>query len=178
MNGANSILEEVAGGSDYVAFGAERLSVRGYLRRFLFSDERINERVDTLSGGERSRVLLAKILRCGGNFLILDEPTNDLDLATLRVLEEAIIAFEGTVLVVSHDRFFLDRVATKSLPSRATGECDLPKAIGATIGKNFLPGPEAAGRRRALPRSAGQGWQAGSLPRQAAQTHLEGGAGA
>ena len=111
LNGENSILEEVSDGSDFVAFGGERLSVRGYLRRFLFSDERINERVDTLSGGERSRVMLAKILRTGGNFLILDEPTNDLDLATLRVLEEAIIAFEGTVLVVSHDRFFLDRVA-------------------------------------------------------------------
>lgn len=115
LNGENSILEEVADGLEFVAFGSERLSVRGYLRRFLFADDRINERVDTLSGGERSRVLLAKILRTGGNFLILDEPTNDLDLATLRVLEEAIIAFEGTVLVVSHDRFFLDRVADQMI---------------------------------------------------------------
>jgi len=70
---------------------------RGYLRRFLFTAERINTRIDQLSGGERSRVLLAKILKRGGNVLILDEPTNDLDLGTLRLLEEALVAFRGNV---------------------------------------------------------------------------------
>jgi len=85
------------------------LSARSYLRRFLFSDERVNETVARLSGGERARLMLAKVLRRGGNVLILDEPTNDLDLPSLRRLEEALADFDGTVLVVSHDRYFLDR---------------------------------------------------------------------
>ncbi|MFZ4596808.1 MAG: ABC-F family ATP-binding cassette domain-containing protein, partial [Verrucomicrobiaceae bacterium] len=94
-----SVMEEVAGNSDFVSFGGENLHVRTYLRRFLFTDERVTMRVKELSGGEQSRVLLAKILRRGGNFLILDEPTNDLDLQTMRVLEEAILAYNGCVLV-------------------------------------------------------------------------------
>ncbi len=105
-----TVLEEMSDGAEFVIFGAARLSVRAYLKRFLFTDERINTRVKYLSGGERSRLLLARILKNGGNFLILDEPTNDLDLPTLRVLEEALLAFPGCVLVVSHDRYFLNRV--------------------------------------------------------------------
>ncbi|MCB1230299.1 MAG: ATP-binding cassette domain-containing protein [Verrucomicrobiae bacterium] len=108
-----SVLDEVSQGVDFVKFGDESISVRGYLQRFLFSNERINDRVGNLSGGEKNRVLLAKILRRGGNFLVLDEPTNDLDLQTLRVLEEALINFDGTSLVVSHDRWFLDRVCDR-----------------------------------------------------------------
>ena len=108
-----SVLEEVSQGIDFVKFGDESISVRGYLRRFLFSDDRINDRIGNLSGGEKNRVLLAKILKRGGNFLVLDEPTNDLDLPTLRVLEEALINFSGTSLVVSHDRWFLDRVCDR-----------------------------------------------------------------
>ncbi len=80
------------------------------MRRFLFSDERANEPVAQLSGGERARLMLAKVLRRGGNVLVLDEPTNDLDLPSLRMLEEALADFDGTVLVVSHDRYFLDRI--------------------------------------------------------------------
>jgi ATP-binding cassette subfamily F protein uup len=80
------------------------------LRRFLFADERVNERVDSLSGGERARLMLAKVLRRGGNVIVLDEPTNDLDLPSLRMLEEALADFDGSVLVVSHDRYFLDRI--------------------------------------------------------------------
>jgi ABC transport system ATP-binding/permease protein len=110
-----SVMEEVAGNSDFVTFGEEKLHVRSYLKRFLFTDERVTMRVKELSGGEQSRVLLAKILRRGGNFLILDEPTNDLDLQTMRVLEEAVLAFGGCVLVVSHDRYFLDRVCDRVL---------------------------------------------------------------
>lgn len=109
----NSVLEEVSQGIDFVKFGDESISVRGYLRRFLFTDDRINDRIGNLSGGEKNRVLLAKILRRGGNFLVLDEPTNDLDLQTLRVLEEALINFGGTAIVVSHDRWFLDRVCDR-----------------------------------------------------------------
>jgi len=107
-----TVYEEVADGSEVVHFGEDKLTVRSYLRRFLFTDDRINSQVKYLSGGERSRLLLARILKNGGNFLILDEPTNDLDLPTLRVLEEALVAFPGVVLVVSHDRYFLNRVCT------------------------------------------------------------------
>ena len=105
-----SLLEEASDGKEFVEFGNGRISVRAYLKRFLFPDHRIGVKVKALSGGERSRLLLAKVLKRGGNFLILDEPTNDLDLPTLRVLEEALMSFPGCVLVVSHDRYFLNRV--------------------------------------------------------------------
>src|ERR1035438_3236730 len=115
LNEERTVLDEVADGTEFVQWGDAKLSVRSYLKRFLFSDDRITTLVKKLSGGERSRLLLARILKSGGNFLILDEPTNDLDLPTLRVLEEALIAFPGTVLVVSHDRYFLNRVCTDVL---------------------------------------------------------------
>src|SRR5205823_3462320 len=83
--------------------------------------ERINTKINQLSGGERSRVLLAKILKRGGNVLILDEPTNDLDLGTLRLLEEALVVFGGSVIVVSHDRYFLNRVCTAILAFEGEG---------------------------------------------------------
>ena len=120
-----SVMEEVAGNSDFVSFGEEKLHVRTYLRRFLFTDERVTMRVRELSGGEQSRVLLAKILRRGGNFLILDEPTNDLDLQTMRVLEEAVLAFKGCVLVVSHDRYFLDRVCDRIVAFEGQGRVSI-----------------------------------------------------
>lgn len=107
-----TVYEEVSDGTEFVIFGDGKLSLRAYLKRFLFTDERINTQVKYLSGGERSRLLLARILKDGGNFLILDEPTNDLDLPTLRVLEEALLAFPGCVMVVSHDRYFLNRVCS------------------------------------------------------------------
>lgn len=122
LNEDRSLLEEISDGLDFVSFGSERLSVRGYLRRFLFSDERIHERIRNLSGGEKNRLLLAKILRRGGNFLVLDEPTNDLDLPTLRILEEAIVNFGGCAAVVSHDRWFLDRVSDRTLIFDGAGQ--------------------------------------------------------
>jgi ATP-binding cassette subfamily F protein uup len=115
-------LEEVSDGTEFVIFGDSKISLRAYLKRFLFEDDRITTQVKHLSGGERSRLLLARILKNGGNFLILDEPTNDLDLPTLRVLEEALIAFPGTVLVVSHDRYFLNRVCTDVLAFEGDGK--------------------------------------------------------
>jgi ATP-binding cassette subfamily F protein uup len=115
LNEDRTVLDEVSSGSEFVIFGDERLSLRAYLKRFLFTDDRITTLVKHLSGGERSRLLLARILKNGGNFLILDEPTNDLDLPTLRVLEEALISFPGVVVVVSHDRYFLNRVCTAIL---------------------------------------------------------------
>ncbi|MAF21739.1 MAG: ABC transporter ATP-binding protein [Roseibacillus sp.] len=110
LDGTGSLLDEISDGNEKIEFGNETLGARAYLRRFLFSDERINERVDLLSGGERARLMLAKVLKTGGNLIVLDEPTNDLDLQSLRMLEEALASFPGTILVVSHDRYFLDRI--------------------------------------------------------------------
>ena len=115
LDDEKTVWEEVGEGSDHVRLGEESLTLRGYLRRFLFTEDRINSKIALLSGGERSRVLLAKILKRGGNVLMLDEPTNDLDLGTLRLLEEALVAFAGSVIVVSHDRYFLNRVCTSIL---------------------------------------------------------------
>jgi ABC transport system ATP-binding/permease protein len=121
LNEERTVLDEVSDGTEFVQWGSATLSVRSYLKRFLFADERITTQVKYLSGGERSRLLLARILKSGGNFLILDEPTNDLDLSTLRVLEEALVAFPGVVLVVSHDRYFLNRVCTDILAFEGDG---------------------------------------------------------
>ena len=122
LNDDDTVLQSVSDESEYVTYGDSRIPVRGYLKRFLFTDDRITTKVRFLSGGERSRLLLARILKNGGNFLILDEPTNDLDLATLRILEEALTAFEGVVLVVSHDRYFLNRVCTGILAFEGEGQ--------------------------------------------------------
>ncbi|PIE24079.1 MAG: hypothetical protein CSA62_04540 [Planctomycetota bacterium] len=110
-----TVTEELAGDGDSIAFAGRKMRVESYLERFLFTPETIRSKIGQLSGGERNRVLIAKLLAIGGNVLILDEPSNDLDLTTLRVLEEALIAFEGSALIVSHDRWFLDRVATRIL---------------------------------------------------------------
>ena len=122
LNEEKTVMDEVAEGREFVQWGDAKLSVRSYLKRFLFSDDRILTQVKKLSGGERSRLLLARILKSGGNFLILDEPTNDLDLPTLRVLEEALIAFTGVTCVVSHDRYFLNRVCTDILAFEGDGK--------------------------------------------------------
>jgi len=110
LDGKGTVMEEVSDSGEMVRFGEQTLTARAYLRRFLFEDSRVTERVDKLSGGERARLLLAKVLCRGGNVIVLDEPTNDLDLASLRMLEEALADFDGTILVVSHDRYFLDRI--------------------------------------------------------------------
>lgn len=112
LNDEDTVIKAIGEGSEMVRFGKQQISVWTYLRRFLFTDDRINTNVGKLSGGEKSRLTLAKILCSGGNFLMLDEPTNDLDLPTLRILEEALISFEGCVVVVSHDRYFLNRVCS------------------------------------------------------------------
>jgi len=121
LTGDGTILAEVADQDDVVFFGNQKLSARAYLRRFLFSDDRTNERVDRLSGGERARLMLAKVLKRGGNAIVLDEPTNDLDLQSLRILEEALSNFPGTSIVVSHDRYFLDRVCDQIIAFEESG---------------------------------------------------------
>ena len=121
LDDEKTVWEEVGTGGETVRLGEESISLRAYLRRFLFSEDRINTKISQLSGGERSRVLLAKILKRGGNVLMLDEPTNDLDLGTLRLLEEALVVFGGCVIVVSHDRYFLNRVCTSILAFEGEG---------------------------------------------------------
>jgi ATP-binding cassette ChvD family protein len=110
-----TVYDEVADGSDVIEYGDKTLSVRHYLARFLFSGSIQQTRVGQLSGGERNRLQLAKCLRKPSNFIILDEPTNDLDLMTLRVLEESLSEYPGCAIVITHDRYFLDRVATHIL---------------------------------------------------------------
>lgn len=112
LNNDNTVMEEIGEGKDFIQLGQNKITIWAYLKRFLFSDEKIKTQVAYLSGGERNRLMLAKILKQGGNFIILDEPTNDLDLSTLRILEEALIHFQGCVVIVSHDRFFLNHVCT------------------------------------------------------------------
>jgi len=115
LDDSKTVVEDIGEGNDFVMFGNRKVAVWTYLRRFLFQDEEITTRVGELSGGERNRLLLAKVLKKGGNFLLMDEPTNDLDLSTLRILEEALMDFAGCVAVVSHDRYFLNRVCTDIL---------------------------------------------------------------
>jgi sulfate-transporting ATPase len=111
----NTIFEEITGGTDYIMLGKQKVASRGYCARFNFKGPDQQKKVGDCSGGERNRIHLAKLLRSGGNLLLLDEPTNDLDVDTLRALEEALVNFAGCAVVISHDRWFLDRIATHIL---------------------------------------------------------------
>lgn len=115
LSAAKTVWEEISDGQDIIRVGSYEIPSRGYVSRFNFKGADQQKRVGDLSGGERNRVHLAKLLRRGANVLLLDEPTNDLDVETLRALEEALLNFPGTVLVISHDRWFLDRIATHIL---------------------------------------------------------------
>ncbi len=115
LDGHKSVWAEISGGSDMILLGRREVSSRAYAGRFNFRGADQQKLVKDLSGGERNRVHLAKLLRSGGNLLLLDEPTNDLDVDTLRALEEALLEFGGCAIVISHDRWFLDRVATHIL---------------------------------------------------------------
>jgi len=110
-----SVWEEISGGAERIPLGKREIASRAYVASFGFKGADQQKRVGDLSGGERNRVHLAKLLRAGGNVLLLDEPTNDLDVDTLRALEDALISFAGCVVVISHDRWFLDRIATHML---------------------------------------------------------------
>jgi ATP-binding cassette ChvD family protein len=115
LDGAKTVFEEITGGAEFFMLGKRKVASRGYVARFNFKGPEQQRKVSELSGGERNRVHLAKLLRRGGNLLLLDEPTNDLDVDTLRALEEALLSFGGCAVVISHDRWFLDRVATHIL---------------------------------------------------------------
>ncbi|PWD86281.1 energy-dependent translational throttle protein EttA [Ignatzschineria cameli] len=115
LDGSKTVWEEISGGSDIIRVGTYETPSRAYCGRFNFKGSDQQKFIKDLSGGERNRVHLAKVLRSGGNVILLDEPTNDLDIETLRALEDAILAFAGCVVVISHDRWFLDRIATHIL---------------------------------------------------------------
>ena len=110
-----SVWEEISGGGDQIQLGKREVNSRAYVSAFNFRGPDQQKKVGQLSGGERNRVHLAKLLKGGGNVLLLDEPTNDLDVDTLRALEEALLEFAGCAVVISHDRWFLDRIATHML---------------------------------------------------------------
>jgi len=115
LDASNTVWEEISNGQDIITVGKYTVNSRAYVARFNFAGSDQQKRVGDLSGGERNRVHLAKLLKSGGNLLLLDEPTNDLDVETLRALEEALLDFPGCAVVISHDRWFLDRIATHIL---------------------------------------------------------------
>jgi sulfate-transporting ATPase len=122
LDGKNTVWQEISGGVDNMQIGNYEIASRAYVSRFNFKGSDQQKLVKDLSGGERNRVHLAKLLKRGANVLLLDEPTNDLDVETLRALEEGLLAFPGTVIVVSHDRWFLDRIATHILAFEGDSE--------------------------------------------------------
>ncbi len=115
LDPSKTVWQEISGGQERLELGSRDVASRAYVASFNFKDPDQQKRVGDLSGGERNRLHLAKLLRRGGNLLLLDEPTNDLDVDTLRALEDALLAFAGCAVVISHDRWFLDRVATHML---------------------------------------------------------------
>ena len=115
LDGEKTVWQEISGGEETLELGKRKVNSRAYVSRFNFAGSDQQKLVGTLSGGERNRVHLAKMLKSGANVLLLDEPTNDLDVNTLRALEEALLSFAGSAVVISHDRWFLDRVATHIL---------------------------------------------------------------
>ncbi|HEU4364748.1 MAG TPA: energy-dependent translational throttle protein EttA, partial [Candidatus Krumholzibacteria bacterium] len=117
-----TVWEEISGGEELIEVGKRKMNSRAYVASFMFKGQEQNKRVGDLSGGERNRLHLAKLLKSGGNVLLLDEPTNDLDVNTLRALEDALVEFAGCAVVISHDRWFLDRIATHMLAFEGDGQ--------------------------------------------------------
>lgn len=148
LDGSKTVWEEVSDGLDNIKVGSYEVNSRSYVGRFNFKGSDQQKRVEDLSGGERNRLHLAKLLKQGGNVLLLDEPTNDLDVETLRALEEALLAFPGCIMVISHDRWFLDRIATHILAFEGDSEVlffegnysDYHADLVARKGEDALPG--------------------------------------
>jgi ATP-binding cassette ChvD family protein len=122
LDAEKTVYQEISGGQDQLQFGKRTVNARAYAAGFNFRGADQQKKVGTLSGGERNRLHLAKLLKSGGNLLLLDEPTNDLDVDTLRALEEALLGFAGCAVVISHDRWFLDRIATHILAFEGNSE--------------------------------------------------------
>jgi ATPase subunit of ABC transporter with duplicated ATPase domains len=122
LDDRKTIFEEITDGKDRIELGTVTMMSRSYVARFNFRGTQQQKKVGECSGGERNRIHLARLLRRGGNLLLLDEPTNDLDVSTMRVLEQALIDFPGCAMVISHDRFFLDRICTHLLVLEGNGK--------------------------------------------------------
>jgi ATPase subunit of ABC transporter with duplicated ATPase domains len=122
LDDKKTVWEEISDGQDMIKVGTYETPSRAYVGRFNFRGSEQQKQIGLLSGGERNRVHLAKMLRSGGNLLLLDEPTNDLDVETLRALEQALLEFPGSAVVISHDRWFLDRIATHILAFEGNSE--------------------------------------------------------
>ncbi len=122
LDGSKTVYEEISGGQDELLFGTRKVNARAYCTGFNFRGADQQKRVKDLSGGERNRLHMAKLLKTGGNLLLLDEPTNDLDVDVLRALEDALLGFAGCAVVISHDRWFLDRIATHILAFEGNSE--------------------------------------------------------
>jgi sulfate-transporting ATPase len=122
MDGSKTVYQEISEGSEIIEIGSYQIPSRAYVSRFNFKGNDQQKLIKDLSGGERNRCHLAKLVKTGGNLLLLDEPTNDLDVETLRALEEAILEFPGCAMVISHDRWFLDRISTHILDYRDEGQ--------------------------------------------------------
>jgi len=124
LKDSNSVWEEISNGDDIIRLGDAEVNSRGYCSCFNFKGGDQQKKIKSLSGGERNRVHLAKVLKEGGNVILLDEPTNDLDVETLRALEDSLVNFAGCAMVISHDRFFLDRICTHILALEGEGNVD------------------------------------------------------
>jgi ATP-binding cassette ChvD family protein len=122
LDPGKTVWEEISGGEEFIEVGKRKMNSRAYVASFMFRGTEQNKKVGNLSGGERNRLHLAKLLKTGGNVLLLDEPTNDLDVNTLRALEDALVEFAGCAVVISHDRWFLDRIATHMLAFEDDGQ--------------------------------------------------------
>ena len=122
LDGTHTVYEEISNGEETLLFGKREINSRAYCTWFGFRGADQQKTVDMLSGGERNRLHLAKLLKSGGNLLLLDEPTNDIDVDTLRALEDALLRFAGCIVVISHDRWFLDRIATHILAFEDDGD--------------------------------------------------------
>jgi ATP-binding cassette subfamily F protein uup len=148
LDESETVANAIAGGSEYIELGEGRKHVIGYLNDFLFTSERAREPVRNLSGGERNRLLLARLFTQPANVLVLDEPTNDLDTETLELLEARLVEFSGTVLVVSHDRAFLDNLCTSTLVFEGGGV--VKEFVGGYSDwkRTVAAGAESSGKRR------------------------------
>ena len=145
LDQASTVWKEISGNQDVVLLGKREVNSRQYVSWFNFRGGDQQKRISDLSGGERNRVHLAKLLKSGGNLLLLDEPTNDLDVDTLRALEDALLDFAGCAVVITHDRWFLDRVATHILAFEGDSQATWFEGRGASTlpGSSRLAAPEA-----------------------------------
>jgi sulfate-transporting ATPase len=149
LDGSKTIFEEISDGLDNIDVGGDSISSRAYIAKFNFRGAQQQKKVSQCSGGELNRLHLAKMLRQGGNLLLLDEPTNDLDVDTMRVLEQAIIDFQGCAMVISHDRFFLDRICTHLLVFEGNGKTQWFQGNFATYEEKVqAENPDRLARRR------------------------------